>query len=144
MRLFVLPPYGKIAGRLVSVCLAALTILLVSSGASQAYWRDHYYWRAGWGWAPYPGYYAPYPYYEYPPAYAYPAPVTVVPQVQVVTPPPVAAPQAQAQARAQAPGAAPDSYYYCTKPKGYYPYVQTCKVSWKLVPITPPTGRAGP
>ena len=141
MGVFALPPLSRIAIRLAMIGLAALTLLLVCPGTSQAHWRDHYYWRAGWGWAPYPGfapYPYPYPYYEYPPAYAYPAPVVVAPQVQVVTPPSAAVPQTQMSAPA------PDSYYYCKKPKGYYPYVQNCKVGWTMVPTTPPTGKVGP
>jgi hypothetical protein len=65
----------------------------------------------------YPGYWgAGYPYYGTPS-------VTVVQQ-------PVAAPQAPVQA-------APQSYYYCDNPAGYYPYVQSCSLAWRQVPVVP-------
>jgi hypothetical protein len=75
-----------------------------------------------WG---YPGYYYPPPYY--PPAY-YPPAVVAVP-----TAPPTYVEQAPA---AQAPAAS--VWYYCTKPKGYYPYVQRCPGGWQQVAPTPP------
>jgi hypothetical protein len=30
------------------------------------------------------------------------------------------------------------SWYYCDNPKGYYPYVASCGVAWREVPVTPP------
>ena len=71
-------------------------------------------WPYDWGWP----YYWDWPYYGYPPA-AYPAPATVIEQ-------------------APATPAAPPSWYYCADPKGYYPYVQSCKGAWQPVPIVPP------
>ena len=143
MRISMLSQCGRMTIRLVMIGLLAYAGLLMSAQPSQAGWHDHYYGRHGWGWVPFPiPYPYPYPYaypYDYyPPTYVYPAPVTVVPQAPAVIVPQAAPPQAQA------PTAGPDSYYYCTKPKGYYPYVPKCKVDWKLVPITPPSGRVGP
>jgi len=40
---------------------------------------------------------------------------------------------------AAAPGPAPQqSWYFCSNPKGYYPYVQNCSSGWSSVPVTPP------
>lgn len=66
----------------------------------------------------------PYPYY-YPYApYYYPPPV-------VYAPPPVyAAPPAAPTALAPAP----QSWYYCNNPQGYYPNVQSCPGGWQEVP----------
>jgi hypothetical protein len=36
-----------------------------------------------------------------------------------------------------------DSWYYCDDPEGYYPYVQTCSVDWKPVPIQPQASADG-
>jgi hypothetical protein len=32
---------------------------------------------------------------------------------------------------------APQYWYYCTDPQGYYPYVRECRGSWKKVPPFP-------
>ena len=42
------------------------------------------------------------------------------------SPPPVGA--------SGSPGAV---WYYCDNPRGYYPYVQSCHVAWRAVPVTP-------
>jgi len=34
-------------------------------------------------------------------------------------------------------GYSEDSWYYCDDPQGYYPYVRSCNVQWRPVPITP-------
>ena len=63
----------------------------------------------------------------YPPAYYVPPPV-------VYLPPPVAyQPQQQAYAAPQE-----QVWYYCRSPKGYYPYVSSCRGGWRSVPATPP------
>ena len=80
--------------------------------ADAAFWGWPYYW--GYPYYPYP-YYAP---YYYPPASS----------VTVIEPGPAQA----------AP--APPAYYYCTNPKGYYPYVASCQVPWQAVPVVPPAG----
>jgi hypothetical protein len=67
------------------------------------------------------------PYFYAPPVYAYwpPAPVYVPPPVQYVVPPAVqAAPAVQ-------------YWYYCGKPKGYYPYVKACPGGWRQVQPKP-------
>lgn len=33
--------------------------------------------------------------------------------------------------------AAPQSWYYCADPAGYYPYVAQCRVGWQAVPASP-------
>ena len=60
--------------------------------------------------------------------YFYPAPVYPYPNPYV--PPVVAAP-------APPPAAAPAQYYFCDRPRGYYPYVAACRVPWRLV-VAPP------
>ncbi|HXQ51795.1 MAG TPA: hypothetical protein VN802_11925 [Stellaceae bacterium] len=52
--------------------------------------------------------------------YFYPAPVYPYPDPYL--PPVVAAPAPQ------------PSWYYCTNPQGYYPYVPRCTVPWQPVP----------
>lgn len=64
--------------------------------------------------------------YFYPePIYPYP---TYVPPAMVIQ----QAPPAPA-------GIPPTQYwYYCDRPQGYYPYVASCNVPWRPVPVTPP------
>ncbi|MGB8363481.1 MAG: hypothetical protein WCE20_02985, partial [Rhizomicrobium sp.] len=62
----------------------------------------------------------PYDYSYYPPDYVPPAPP----------------PSGQAE-----PGQA-QSWYFCSDPKGYYPYVQSCKSGWQPVPVVPPNAPA--
>lgn len=38
-----------------------------------------------------------------------------------------------------APPPAPQYWYYCNNPAGYYPYVPECAAGWQKVPATPPT-----
>lgn len=67
-----------------------------------------------------------YPLYPY---YAYPYPTYVTP----------AAATGDTEAVQEPTGPAPQTYwYYCSNPKGYYPYVQSCSTGWKAVPTTPP------
>lgn len=77
-----------------------------------------------------PGYY-PWPYYApyyYPPAYYPPAVL-----------PPSAQPVYIEQAEPQAPPVQPSqSWYYCSKPQGYYPYVKNCPGGWQQVAPQPP------
>jgi hypothetical protein len=62
--------------------------------------------------------------------YFYPAPVYPYPDPYL--PPLVSPPPAPAQA-------APQYWYYCPNPAGYYPYVPQCSTDWQLVPATPPS-----
>jgi len=41
-----------------------------------------------------------------------------------------------------APSNAPQYWYYCANPRGYYPYVPACRVIWQPVPARPPAGMA--
>jgi hypothetical protein len=81
--------------------------------------------RFGWWWV-LPGgwYFYPAPIYPYPDPY--------VPSVIAVQPAP---PLAQAQPQTQ-------SWYYCDRPAGYYPYVTECPSGWKTVPAIPPPAAA--
>ena len=122
------PPASTLAliiGRfVVALLLACASQFLVSSAMAQGHghgggrgdwhgggWRGGWYGGIGpgWGWP----YYWDWPYYGYgdypPPPVVYPAPTTAIPAPVPATP------------------AAPASWYYCANPKGYYPYVQSCK-----------------
>lgn len=131
--------FGRQITRVVAIVALVCGTVLIVSAPSQAgpHGHDGGHWHGGWGWGPWwPGYYyGPYasypPDYVYPPVYAYP----VVPAPPVVIQQPAPAPVPPPVAQQQAP--APTSYYYCKKPKGYYPYVQSCSVSWRLVPLQP-------
>jgi len=66
-----------------------------------------------------------YPYY-YPPTVIT---VPVTPPVYIQQPPPIVQQY-------------PSGYwYYCTNPKGYYPYIQECPRGWQQVEPTPPSPR---
>jgi hypothetical protein len=70
--------------------------------------------------------------YWYPaPVYPYPNPYT--PPVVVQVPP--APPQ---------PQSLPQTWYYCDRPAGYYPYVPECASGWRAVPATPPPALSAP
>lgn len=75
--------------------------------------------------APYPNYYPYYPYY--PPYYSYP--YYGYPPVQ--TSPPVYVERGQDGTRGEY------YWYYCSNPKGYYPYVRTCNTNWQRVTPVP-------
>jgi hypothetical protein len=67
--------------------------------------------RLGWWWVlGNAWYYYPQPIYPYPDPYTPP----------VVVPPP--------------PGPPRQVFYYCPRPRGYFPYVQACTVPWRAVP----------
>jgi hypothetical protein len=77
--------------------------------------------------APWPYYYSP------PPAYVYYPPLTVAPAS-----PPVYIEQGSELGGAEA---APNYWYYCSNPQGYYPYLRDCPSGWQQVPATPSTSR---
>jgi len=80
-------------------------------------WHDGRYawwWTVGSAW-----YFYPAPIYPYP-TYVPPAII-----VQQAPPAPTGLPPAQ-------------YWYYCDKPRGYYPYVASCNGAWREVPATPP------
>jgi hypothetical protein len=67
--------------------------------------------RVGWWWVLGDAwYYYPQPIYPYPNPY--------LPPVAVAPP----------------PGPPGQVYYYCPRPRGYYPYVQACAAHWRAVP----------
>ena len=73
--------------------------------------------------------------YFYPAAvYPYPDPYQP-PVVMVERPPTVVAP---APVAPPAPVAAPQYWYYCQNPQGYYPYVAQCGSLWQKVPAGSP------
>ncbi len=77
--------------------------------------RVGWWWVVGGAW-----YFYPAPVYPYPDPYVPPA-VVVAP-----APPPAAA--------APVP---PAQYYFCDRPRGYYPYVAACHVPWRVVLAAP-------
>ena len=93
--------------------------------------RYSWWWIAGGIWYPYPA-----------PVMPYPDPYQ--PPVVVVQPAP--APDADANVTSTAPlpprpapaAAAPQYWYHCTSPEGYYPYVPQCQGGWQKVPASPP------
>jgi len=74
-------------------------------------------------WYPYYGWY-PYPAYPYPYPYAPPPPVAPLPPTQAA--------------------AAPDYWYHCDDPKGYYPHVTSCPGGWHEVLAAPSTSTVTP
>lgn len=92
----------------------------------------------GWHYpAPYP--YNPYaysPYIAYPPYYypSYPNVIVVpsAPSTYIEQNPPDYGQPAQPEQPA------PQDWYYCKKPDGYYPYVKRCPGGWQRVPAQPP------
>ncbi len=82
--------------------------------------RDDWGWNFGWGWGPDWdfgwGGYPYYPYYDQ-------APVIIQQQPEEMYIQPEE----------------PSYWYFCTNPKGYYPYVNHCPSGWmKVVPTPPP------
>ena len=61
----------------------------------------------------------------------YPPPVYVPPPVAFVRPPVVYQPPSYVAPQEQV-------WYYCDNPRGYYPYVGSCRDGWRTVPSTPP------
>ncbi len=104
--------------KVVSVILAAATLLLAGSfpALAHGYVRGGIWIGPGWG----PGWWGPaypYPYYAAPP---------VVIQQQPQPPTEYVAPQQPE---------APSYWYFCKDPQGYYPYVKQCPGGWmKVVP----------
>ncbi len=69
------------------------------------------------------------------------ADVTYVEPVAVVVPAAPAPPVVQAPPPAPV-AAAPQFWYYCENPPGYYPYVATCNGQYREVPIPADGGAA--
>jgi hypothetical protein len=75
------------------------------------WWRGPHGGRLGWWWVVADAwYFYPQPVYPYPDPY--------LPPVAVPPPP---------------PGPPRQVFYYCPRPRGYYPYVQACTVPWRAV-----------
>ena len=92
------------------------------------YWHNGWYGgRYGWWWVAGGSWY-----WYNAPVYPYPGAVS---EVYVTPPAAVAAPPA-------AP--APQMWYYCDNPAGYYPYVQTCGQPFRPVAPTMPQAPAAP
>lgn len=103
----------------------AMTALLAVCAATPAMAARVHVWIGAPFWGP-PGYYYP------PPAYYYPPTVVAVP----VSPPTYIE---QTPVQAQTQPASSGVWYYCAKPKGYYPYVKTCPGGWQPVAPAPPS-----
>jgi hypothetical protein len=89
------------------------------------WWGWPYYYGSYWPYYGYPYYGYGYPYYYgygYPYAYGYGGYPYYSQSV---------APAAYVEA---APVAAQASWYYCSNPAGWYPYVRTCSQPWQTVP----------
>ena len=111
---------GAIVGTAATIATAPFWVL--SGMPPYGYYAPHYY--------PAPNYYAP---ASYAPATAvspHPAPGAPVP----LTP---QSPTTHSPA-SHAPPPASGAYYFCPASNGYYPYVASCDVAWRSIPITPP------
>jgi len=85
--------------------------------------RFAWWWVADGYWFAYPGPIYPYPTYV-PPAVAVLPPRSYAPPPAYSGPPPA------------------QHWYHCANPRGYYPYVRSCRGPWQAVPATPPAGSA--
>jgi hypothetical protein len=119
--------------RSVRMSLVVVAVLLMSVLTSQAdrggrHGGGH---GGGWGWGPAIGlglglglWELSRPYYGYP--YYYNAPVVQQAPAEIYVQP------------APLPPAAPQYWYYCQDPEGYYPYVKQCPDGWMKVVPSPP------
>lgn len=94
----------------------------------------------GWSWQYYPAPYAyapytypPYGYAPYPPSYYPHYPPAIVLEPAGPSSYIEQAPPGQQQAQP-----APNDWFYCKKPEGYYPHVKRCPRGWERVPAQPP------
>jgi hypothetical protein len=122
--------------RLSMVCSALAALLGVSAASEAGGPHRGHYWRGGsvgvvvgvpLGWP----YYGPGPLYDWP--YTWPGRTVVVESPRTVYVERGSVP-AQAPADVETGG---DWWYYCHKPKGYYPYVERCPRGWEKVPPRP-------
>ena len=114
----------------VIVIAVSLSLALVSvAGAHPRGWHGGAY-RGWYGFGPWWGYPYAYPYYGYPYSYSYPY-TYAYPEYQSAVPAVPSEPQ-------------PYYWYYCRDPKGYYPYVESCKGGWtRVVPNPSQAGNEG-
>jgi hypothetical protein len=93
--------------------------------------RYTWWWIAGGMWYPYPAPVMPYPDpYQPPVVVVQPAPNA---DANVTSTAPLAQPPA-----AVPPPAAPQYWYHCSNPEGYYPYISQCQGGWQKVPAGAP------
>lgn len=80
------------------------------------------------GYPYYGSYYGAPPYYAYPPVVAYSSPPVYIERGDE---------QGQIQGQGQIQPA-PAYWYFCSEPRGYYPYISQCPKGWQQVPAQPP------
>ena len=93
-----------------------------------------WWWVIGDDWFDYPAPIYPYPvpsYYYYDPVYSEPVPNEYYPPAPAAGAYPASPPVTSAPPPQQ-------SWYYCSSPKGYSPYISSCPGGWRAVPATPP------
>jgi len=155
---------GRSFRRFAAALVLGLGALFLSPQADAHHWHGGWGWGwgcCGWGWggwwgphysislgwpsyygypySAYPYYAAPYyPPYAYPPAYSY-AP-SYAPSYNYA-PPEAYQPQQQPLA-SNVP--APQTWYYCENPRGYYPQVKSCTIGWHQVLVQPSTSTGQP
>lgn len=122
-----------------SLCLSNTSLARPHGGRGHHYRHHHHHhhrshssFGLSFGFAsfypPYYGAYAPgyyYPYYPY-----WYSPVAVVPTQTVLVTQNV---MSERQNSAETQNSADNYWYYCSKPRGYYPYVLKCSGAWQKV-----------
>lgn len=102
-------------------------------GHYKPYWHD---WDDDWSFSLFwnPFYYSP---WYYPSPYYYPGPYYYPPYYYPsgVGPYPTEPPEYVQREEYYGPAESSASWYYCTDPQGYYPYVEQCNVGW--IPVAP-------
>lgn len=120
---------GAIVGAAATIATAPFWLLAGAPPYAYGHYAPPYY--------PAPSYYAP-AYYA-PPYATYAPPPGAPPQAGPAAPVPPPPPPPTTHPKAgYAPPPARDAYYFCPASKAYYPYVATCPVAWRSVPIIPP------
>ena len=96
-------------------------IMFGTPGWGSPFWGSPFGGSPFWG---YPSYSPYYPFYPYAPYYPYPS------QTIVIQPSPTRYIQKNNDENAE------NYWYYCSDPKGYYPYVPKCNANWqKVIPF---------
>lgn len=108
-------------------CLATVLSFGVMAHPRGGYYHRHPSYSFSFGIPLYPGPYYPYYPYYYP---YYPPRIVTVP-----VEPPVYIEREVPQSTQQLPAG---YWYYCSDPKGYYPYVKECPSGWRRVDPVPP------
>jgi hypothetical protein len=117
---------------IVIVLLMSMTSLtaVAHGGGHFGGYGGHFRGHGGYGIGFYSGFPGPFYFPSYTPYYAYPPPVTVLPAEE----PPVYIQQNNGQSSQRL---APNYWYYCRNPDGYYPYVRECPAGWQQVAPQP-------